>query len=713
MEIISGTTNKIGSSERLKSLFKDLDIEGQLYIGYPILGTVEGAFPIDALLVSKEHGVVIFDLIEGKELGNVNYRENQDKAYTKMEIKLKDYDSLIDKRKLCVEINPVTYAPLFTDEKINSGQYPICNDNNLFEVIEGFKWENSEYYESVLSALQAISTIRKGTKKRVLKQENSKGAKLNNLENAIANLDNMQSKAVIETVDGVQRIRGLAGSGKTIVLALKAAYLHAQHPDWRIAVTFNTRSLKEQFKRLITTFYMEQTKEEPNWGNLEIIHAWGSPGNAENNGVYYTFCSVNDLEYYDYENARRKYGYEHAFTRICEEAINSVQDPKKIYDSILVDEAQDFTDKFLKICYMSLKEPKRLVYAYDELQNLGTMSLPSPEELFGTDREGRPLVVFTNDNQDIILEKCYRNSRPVLVTAHALGFGIYREPDKEIKTGIVQMFEQKSLWEDIGYTVISGNLESNERVVLSRTSATSPEFLEEHSENDDLICFSKFASKHEQDEWVANQIKVNLNHDELEHSDIIVINPDPLTTRRNVPPIRSMLYQNNISSHITGVDTSPDVFFEHNSIAFSGIYRAKGNESAMVYVINAQDCYSAEDDIAKLRNRLFTAITRSKAWVRVVGYGEDMDKLINEFNKVKQNDFRLDFIYPNTDQLKYMKVVNRDLSTNERRRIRKQKETVEDLVKGLEKGETFLEDIGIDNIKKLFDIYKRREFNDK
>ena len=38
------------------------------------------------------------------------------------------------------------------------------------------------------------------------------------LENSIAALDRSQSKAVIETVDGVQRIRGLAGSGKTIVL---------------------------------------------------------------------------------------------------------------------------------------------------------------------------------------------------------------------------------------------------------------------------------------------------------------------------------------------------------------------------------------------------------------------------------------------------------------------------------------------------------------
>ena len=59
----------------------------------------------------------------------------------------------------------------------------------------------------------------------------------------------------METVEGVQRIRGLAGSGKTIVLALKAANLHAYHPDWRIAVTFNSRSLKDHFRRLINSFF--------------------------------------------------------------------------------------------------------------------------------------------------------------------------------------------------------------------------------------------------------------------------------------------------------------------------------------------------------------------------------------------------------------------------------------------------------------------------
>ena len=44
------------------------------------------------------------------------------------------------------------------------------------------------------------------------------------LEKSIATLDQQQNRAAIETVEGVQRIRGLAGSGKTIVLAIKAAY---------------------------------------------------------------------------------------------------------------------------------------------------------------------------------------------------------------------------------------------------------------------------------------------------------------------------------------------------------------------------------------------------------------------------------------------------------------------------------------------------------
>jgi hypothetical protein len=387
-----------------------------------------------------------------------------------------------------------------------------------------------------------------------------------------------------------------------------------------------------------------------------------------------------------------------------------------MYDAVLVDEAQDFSPAFLKLCYEMLREPKRLVYAYDELQNLRLQSLPSPEEIFGVDEHGVPNVTFRSSEdgqpeQDIILEKCYRNSRPALVTAHALGFGIYRKPVGEDGPGLVQMFDQSALWEEIGYHVKAGSLEDGKHVVLERTSKSSPEFLESHSGIDDLIMFKQFDSKEEQDQWVANEIQTNLTEDELRPDDIIVINPNPVTTKSNVAPIRALLYEKGIQSHTAGVDTAPDVFFDEDnaSVAFTGIYRAKGNEAAMVYIVNAEACFDSFFDLAKLRNQLFTAITRSKAWVRVLGVGSGMDGLIAEYKKVKDHNFTLDFIYPTKAQRDHMNIVNRDMSEAEKRKIQKSKGNAENLIQELESGNIYLEDLGKDTVDRLISLLKSKE----
>lgn len=711
--VITGTTTKPMASEQLKNFFQaHSNLEGYLYIGYPIIGTVNGAFPIDALWISPTSGLVVFNLIEGKDANN--YEDDQDDCYNKIEAKLKAYKELTEKRHLCVDINVVTFAPTIINIPAQDEAYPLCNDKGLFSVIENFSWDKPEYYSKLISVLQAISTIRKGKKKREIINPQSRAAKLKLLEDSIANLDNRQSRAVIETVEGVQRIRGLAGSGKTIILALKAAYLHAQHPEWKIAVTFNTRSLKGQFKQLINTFYIEQTSEEPDWDNLQIIHAWGASGGGERNGLYYTFCCLNNVYYRDYMSARREYGTDDPFGKLCEKALSEANTLKQVYDVILVDEAQDFSPSFLCLCYEMLKKPKRLVYAYDELQNLRLQSLPSPEKIFGLSSTGKPRVEFTYDedgksNQDIILEKCYRNSRPTLVTAHALGFGIYKTSSDPKESGLVQMFEQNALWNDIGYEVADGELKDGCSVTLKRTSKTSPQFLENHSDIDDLIVFKAFASKQEQDEWVAEQIKINLSEDELRSDDIIIINPNPLTTKVNVAPIRAMLYQSGINSHTAGVDTTPDIFFDEDNITFTGIYRAKGNEAAMVYVIDAESCYDSSFDRAKIRNQLFTAITRSKAWVRVLGVGENMDKLIEEYNQVKIHNYTLEFVYPTKAQRDKMNIVNRDMSDAEKHRIKKSKDNISDLLAGLESGQIYIEDLGEDNLARLRALLQKEE----
>src|SRR6266545_4435346 len=496
--IIKGTTKKPIASQRLANFFAiHSKYEGFLYIGYPIIGTAEGPYPIDAIWISQDKGLIVFNLIEGRDLDG--FEDAQDDSYNKIEAKLRGHKNLVRGRKLQVPIEVVTFAPARANAARYSKEgYTVCDESDLQQWLDEREWADISYdisyYEELLSVIQAISTIKKGRKKRAVQREDSKGAKLKSLEDSIANLDNLQGSAVIETVDGVQRIRGLAGSGKTIVLALKASYLHAQHVDWKIAVTFHTRSLKGQFRQLINTFTIEQTNEEPEWDNLNIIHAWGAPGGVNQLGLYYLFCRRHGLECLDFKSARERFGAGHEFEGACQKALDETSKTTEgVFDAILIDEAQDFPPSFLRLCYELLKPEKRLVYAYDELQNLGSLSLPSPEEIFGKNDDGTPQVQFAppepgKPQQDIILKKCYRNSRPLLATAHALGFGIYRTPDRTISRligredlGLIQIFDNKQLWIDIGYSVADGLLEEGHEVTLQRTEESSPAFLESHS----------------------------------------------------------------------------------------------------------------------------------------------------------------------------------------------------------------------------------------
>ena len=703
IDIVRGTSPKPVASRSLADLMsRETDFSGQFFIGFPVIATPEGPHLIDALLISADKGIILFDLIEGSNAGD--YRSRQDDSANILEARLKTHRELMERRNLLIDIHTISFGPGFSSlySQVQDDYYPIVDSSSLMPELKKFEWKKPDrvVYEKALAAIESISAIRKSGVKRTIRQKDSRGDKLKNLEDSVATLDHEQSRAVIETVEGVQRIRGLAGSGKTIVLALKAAYLHAQHPEWSIGVTFNTRSLKGHFRRLIERFTLEQTGEEPDWDYLQIIHAWGAPGSRDRDGIYHQFCRVHNIAYFDFEMARQKFGRENAFAGACGQALDQARENKQLYDAILVDEAQDFSPTFLRLCYELLGGSKRLVYAYDELQNLSGDSLPSPEEIFGKKADGSPKVRFDdvsgNEAQrDIILKKCYRNSRPVLVTAHALGFGIYREAQQSSGTGLIQMFDHPELWEEIGYQTRGGKLEEGSSVTLYRSEETSPQFLEDHSPIDDLIQFIPFNSQEEQADWLASEIKKNLENDELRYEDIIVINPDPLTTRSSVGPIRSHLLEMGFNSHLAGVDTDPDTFFQtgQDLVTFTGIYRAKGNEAGMVYIINAQDCHSALRNLASIRNRLFTAITRSKAWIRVLGVGSRMKEIKKEYEKLKSQGFKLQFIYPTEKQREQLRVVHRDMTTAERRRLEQRQKSLFGLIKDIESGNIHIEDL--------------------
>ena len=221
---------------------------------------------------------------------------------------------------------------------------------------------------------------------------------------------------------------------------------------------------------------------------------------------------------------------------------------------------------------------------------------------------------------------------------------------------------------------------------------SSPEFLQNHSEIDDLITFESFNTDAEQVAFLIAEIEKNIMNDELKLDDIMVIHPEPITAKRAVGIIREQLFSKGINSNLAGVTTTPDEFFKDNAVVFTHIYRAKGNEASMVYIINAQECFDAFN-VAQERNMLFTALTRSKAWVRVLGYGANMQALKKEFEEVKRNNFELKFTYPTAAEREKLNIVNRDMTEQERKNLEKKSASANDLLKSLQIGEIHKEDL--------------------
>ena len=88
----------------------------------------------------------------------------------------------------------------------------------------------------------------------------------------------------------------------------------------------------------------------------------------------------------------------------------------------------------------------------------------------------------------------------------------------------------------------------------------------------------------------------------------------------------------------------------------------------MVYVLNSEYGY-AGFELGKRRNTLFTAITRSRAWVRLFGCGEAMDGLREEISQVIANDYLLRFRVPTDDELTRLRRLHRDMTPQERKKV--------------------------------------------
>lgn len=687
LEVVYGESRNRAIAHALVGQLQPVVEEGTVYLGYPVLATADERVEVDALLVSQSHGLAAFLLADSLPSSGEEWAEviaEQDRLFAILESHLSRHEGLRAGRRVAIRAETAT---VFADTP--SGAAPTQAEGfygsmeAVRDWVETLSPIDEQLERNLQAALQRVTTIKPAKRRTAVARGNSRGAILKEIEREIANLDRWQKKAAIESPEGPQRIRGLAGSGKTVVLALKAAYWHSQHPDWHIALTFHSRALYQQISDLVTRFTFEHMNDTPDESRLRIVHSWGSSAQA---GLYSLIASELGEPARDWSYASGKYGMDGAFAGACRELLDAARsyDVRPIFDAVLLDEAQDLPPEFFQLVYLFTKPPKRIVWGYDELQKLSEAAMPTTDELFGTGPKDESLISLDaaegRPQRDIVLSVCYRNTPWALATAHALGVGVHRQK------GLLQHPDEPTLWQDVGYDVVHGHLAPGSPVTLKRSDESYPQYFSELLTAQDAVAVRSFSTRDEHDAWIASEIERNLTEDELEPDDILIVLPDSYRAKSRAPHLMRQLSRRSIQSHLVGVNSSVDEVFRPDSVAIAHIYRAKGNEAPMVYAADSQHAAGQFNAVTR-RNSLFTAITRSRAWVRITGWSEQMDPIYHEVKAVFSKNYQLGFTVPTGAELENLRHLHRDRPKSVEKSLRKATEGLAVFLEAYDRGE--------------------------
>lgn len=500
---------------------------------------------------------------------------------------------------------------------------------------------DKESYALLTSVIQNASIINKTSNIYVDEpaQNMFEAIELNNKK--IAQFDYDQMAASLTITEKSERIRGLAGSGKTVLLAMKAARLHKRFPEKKIAFVFYTKSLYNQATNLIRKYYNQIADDEPNWENLKVLHSWGGATTGE--GFYSYVCKEHGMI--------PKTLRQGDLVSNCKELLDH-HDLHPIFDCVLIDEAQDFPLEFFLLVEHVTKAPKKIVIAYDELQTTNDIHIPEFEQLFGS-TNGTPNIVL-EPQYDYILKKSYRNTLEVLLTAFSFGFGFYHN--------ITQIIQDNTTWEALGFECASILAPGNE-IIIHRPAQNSPNSISEFFPSEKPVNCDIYASQDQQTTEIAQKIYALINDQKVRPTDILVIDIR-MNKNKVLNEIQYKLQNLGVDSHIPGVVSDARDFFVDSRVTLTTPRNAKGNEVPIVFVVGCEDIYSKSSmsQQRQSRNFMFISITRSKGWVYLSAVGRVKGVFSEEVKKIQKNLPDMKFIYPSEDKIQELAKI--DFLTN-------------------------------------------------
>ena len=244
----------------------------------------------------------------------------------------------------------------------------------------------------------------------------------------IVQFDGDQTRFVYDEISKKEiSIQGSAGTGKTELLFHRLVYLYNQ-TDGKIVFTCNSKILANDIKLRLPKFLdqMKVSRREDIDERIKVMRSWGSRLNPES-GVYSYICNFYDLDFINYSMS----GVD-GFDGVCLSAISQLEDKKRnssdfsyCFDYILIDEAQDFSDSFFKLCEMVTSN--QVIVASDIFQKIYY-------------RKSNRI-----QNPDFTLNKVYRTDPKNFMFSQFLGFGLKEKP-------VIQWFDSDEDWGCSGYS---------------------------------------------------------------------------------------------------------------------------------------------------------------------------------------------------------------------------------------------------------------------
>lgn len=295
-----------------------------------------------------------------------------------------------------------------------------------------------------------------------------------------------------------------------------------------------------------------------------------------------------------------------------------------------------------------LKQLKKVVIAYDELQTTNDIKIPDFSVLFGS-TNGKANIEL-DENHDYILRKSYRNTLEVLVTAFAFGFGFY--------SNLTQIIQDTLTWNALGFEVEGDYVEGN-LITVHRPKENSPNSVLTFYNNEYPIQFLVYSNIDETVLSIVDKIVSLITEQHITPTEILVIDIK-MNKTKTLNAIQSGLYARGFNSHIPGVVTDSRDFFKQDHITLSTPRNAKGNEVPVVLIVGCEDIYEKSNMSAQRqsRNFMFISMTRSKGWVYLFATGRVKTKFEEELKNIRKNIPDINFCYPSAEKVNEISKIN-------------------------------------------------------